>query len=421
LATRSMRGSAVSSIIVIPCSHPPTVLYSISRWTGAAGNERLDRNRADCQRLCGWLRIETSTRPRHAVPMAPMRHRRWTTSLVGTPVVRLGWCCPGRQLTSRLCRCPSGGCSQAGELWPDHLDLVGRGRGDVDRDAEVVQVQGGLDGHRAGGQLVRNLHGHRVAGCRGAADLLLTDDADLAGDGLQVPQCLGRVARAVIGQRAEAWPEPAPPASSLGSSSLVHGLWCSSGIGGPPGPYGRRSGRRPPWLPVLAATSSPAKIVRWVIASLALSASVTLSAAPWARASASSGVAVRSSTAALAQPASTRAASATPIETTWVLVRAASGTPSLRSGADGAQERNRLSLPLPKQRKETLVAPVEAGRDPGRPDVARRWRSWGGADSLVVDRARWGASGALYPQSAPAGLNPCPRVRVRRSAPGTEC
>jgi hypothetical protein len=149
------------------------------------------------------------------------------------------------------------------------------GRGDVDRDAEVVQVQGGLDGHRAGGQLVRNLHGHRVAGCRGAADLLLTDDADLAGDGLQVPQCLGRVARAVIGQRAEAWPEPAPPASSLGSSSLVHGLWCSSGIGGPPGPYGRRSGRRPPWLPVLAATSSPAKIVRWVIASLALSASVT--------------------------------------------------------------------------------------------------------------------------------------------------
>jgi hypothetical protein len=295
------------------------------------------------------------------------------------------------------------------------------GRGDVDRDAEVVQVQGGLDGHRAGGQLVRNLHGHRVAGCRGAADLLLTDDADLAGDGLQVPQCLGRVARAVIGQRAEAWPEPAPPASSLGSSSLVHGLWCSSGIGGPPGPYGRRSGRRPPWLPVLAATSSPAKIVRWVIASLALSASVTLSAAPWARASASCGVAVRSSTAALAQPASTRAASATPIETTWVLVRAASGTPSLRSGADGAQEHNRLSLPLPKQRKETLVAPVEAGRDPGRPDVARRWRSWGGADSLVVDRARWGASGALYPQSAPAGLNPCPRVRVRRSAPGTEC
>ena len=33
---------------------------------------------------------------------------------------------------------------------------------------------------------------------------------------------------------------------------------------------------------------------------------------------------------------------------------------------------------------------------------------------LGVDRARWGASGALYPQSALAGLNPCLRVRVRR-------
>jgi hypothetical protein len=36
-----------------------------------------------------------------------------------------------------------------------------------------------------------------------------------------------------------------------------------------------------------------------------------------------------------------------------------------------------------------------------------------GAGRLGVDRARWGASGALYPQAALAGLNPCPRVRVR--------
>ena len=38
----------------------------------------------------------------------------------------------------------------------------------------------------------------------------------------------------------------------------------------------------------------------------------------------------------------------------------------------------------------------------------------GGRVGSVVDRARWGASGALYPQSALAGLNSCPRVRVRR-------
>jgi hypothetical protein len=38
----------------------------------------------------------------------------------------------------------------------------------------------------------------------------------------------------------------------------------------------------------------------------------------------------------------------------------------------------------------------------------------GGRVGSVVDRARRGASGALYPQAALAGLNPCPRVRVRR-------
>src|SRR4030095_12947030 len=41
------------------------------------------------------------------------------------------------------------------------------------------------------------------------------------------------------------------------------------------------------------------------------------------------------------------------------------------------------------------------------------WRGQGWAGRLGVDRARWGASGALYPQSALAGLNPCLRVRVR--------
>jgi hypothetical protein len=41
------------------------------------------------------------------------------------------------------------------------------------------------------------------------------------------------------------------------------------------------------------------------------------------------------------------------------------------------------------------------------------WRGEGGTGRLGADRARWGASGALYPQTALAGLNPCPRVRVR--------
>ena len=55
----------------------------------------------------------------------------------------------------------------------------------------------------------------------------------------------------------------------------------------------------------------------------------------------------------------------------------------------------------------------------GRPGRAGGWGH--GRIAWCLDRARWGASGALYPQSAPAGLNPCPRVRVRRSAPGTGC
>src|SRR5215208_4371152 len=47
--------------------------------------------------------------------------------------------------------------------------------------------------------------------------------------------------------------------------------------------------------------------------------------------------------------------------------------------------------------------------------AAGRVGGGGGAGGrLWVDRARWGASGALYPQSALAGLNSCPRVRVRR-------
>src|SRR6266536_6053077 len=50
----------------------------------------------------------------------------------------------------------------------------------------------------------------------------------------------------------------------------------------------------------------------------------------------------------------------------------------------------------------------------------RKWRRGGRADRLIPDRARWGASGALYPQSAPAGLNPCPRARTSRSAPALE-
>src|SRR5215208_6769245 len=41
------------------------------------------------------------------------------------------------------------------------------------------------------------------------------------------------------------------------------------------------------------------------------------------------------------------------------------------------------------------------------------WRARGLAGRLGADRARRGASGALYPQAALAGLNPCPRVRVR--------
>ena len=37
------------------------------------------------------------------------------------------------------------------------------------------------------------------------------------------------------------------------------------------------------------------------------------------------------------------------------------------------------------------------------------------------DRARWGASGALYPQSALAGLNPHPRPGWSEAAAGTRC
>jgi hypothetical protein len=69
-----------------------------------------------------------------------------------------------------------------------------------------------------------------------------------------------------------------------------------------------------------------------------------------------------------------------------------------------------------------VAAPDQAGQcllDVGH--GLGEWRSGLLAGTLAVDRARWGASGALYPQTAPAGLNPCPRVRVRRSAPSTEC
>ena len=66
--------------------------------------------------------------------------------------------------------------------------------------------------------------------------------------------------------------------------------------------------------------------------------------------------------------------------------------------------------------------------EPPEPPLNHRWRAMGGgqaapnlrrrggvgpeAGRLGVDRARWGASGALYPQSAPAGLNPLPRSGV---------
>jgi hypothetical protein len=80
-----------------------------------------------------------------------------------------------------------------------------------------------------------------------------------------------------------------------------------------------------------------------------------------------------------------------------------------------------------RQNKILWVARTSGGGDPlkiaarlvgsewpwsGRPPAV--WRGEGGTGRVGADRARWGASGALYPQTALAGLNPCPRVRVRR-------
>jgi hypothetical protein len=67
----------------------------------------------------------------------------------------------------------------------------------------------------------------------------------------------------------------------------------------------------------------------------------------------------------------------------------------------------------PPPRSTTRPAPSLSLRH--EPEVpAAVWHGRGRGGRLGVDRARWGASGALYPQTALAGLNSCPRVRVRR-------
>jgi hypothetical protein len=85
-------------------------------------------------------------------------------------------------------------------------------------------------------------------------------------------------------------------------------------------------------------------------------------------------------------------------------------------GGPGVHRPDTPTAPPTGPLTSAVVSMVRAGSATRREPVGLRWVGGveAGAGRLGVDRARWGASGALYPQSARAGLNPCPRVRVRR-------